>query len=666
MRGALARGGFAGEPPTRAGLHLLALLAVGCGLCGSDPLATLTNTQGEVSRDRASEPNAWIGAAVGDEFRLGEAVKTATESGAKVELRGGGGVIELVENTIVRFLDRAPEDQNQQLSVELGEANLTAGTEPLRIVGEFGAARLSPGSRMRVSAVEGSLDFEVLMGAARIERTGEEVRIVRAGDPTYEVDFGPVQVEPDRTDAGVPDAALPPDAGPPVEIGPEIAVELRGRVERQDAGGEWERIPGGTEALAIGTRVRLARGARITVRREGANATLTGAGEATVGGAGGALAAVSGGRVTANASTADAIVQVPGGAIVARAGGGGGRAEIRLRGGSAEAEVGAEIRLRGGSAEAEVGRGAAELRGTAESLVLRSGESGTLRGDGTIETENRSPARAHIAITAGSSIIVHDPDAPTSVRIRFASNCPGEGVVEVGRGARGARSFGTGQANILVSPGSHRYRVRCAVEGAPTGDAVAEGTINVRRDSGRAQLPRRASRNVVDADGRRYTILYQNLLPIVSVRWPNAPASGTYTFVYEPRGGAPQRFSTRAPQYTLDSGEVGEGAHRLYFEAPGGTPARSPVTTINVSYDNASSAVFLREPGTAPLSGGAVTVSGSALDGWSVSVNGAELPLDNQYRFSGTASLPSDVDALAIRLVHPRHGVHYYLRRIAR
>lgn len=627
---------------------LAGLLAVGCGLCGSDPLATLTGAEGEVTRDRASEPNAWVGAALGDEFYLNEAVKTSTESTAKVDL-AGGGVIELVENTIVRFLDRAP-DSHHQLSVELGEANITAGTEPVNLVGEFGQARLSPGSRVRVSAEEGALDFEVLMGAARIERTGEEVRIVRAGDPTLELDFGPVTVEPERTDGGTVDAGVP-DAGPAEASAPELSVSVRGRIERQNTDGEWERIAGSTESLAVGTRVRLARGARLIVQGDGRSATIVGSGEATIGGAGGALAAVSGGRVTANGSTSDAIIGVPGGAIVARAGGGGGRAEIRMR---------------GGAATVEVGRGAAELRGSADSLVLRSGETGTLRADGTIETENRTPARAHIALSAGSSAVIHDPDAPTSVRIRFAGSCPAEGVVEIGRGARGARSFGAGQANILVPPGSHRYRVRCVTEGSPTGDAVAEGTISVRRDSGRSAPPRRPSRNVVDTDGRRYTLLYQNLLPIVVVRWPNAPGTGTYTLVYEPRGGAAQRFSTRVPQYTLDSGEVGEGAHTVYFEAPGGTPARSPATTISVAYDNASSAVFLREPGTAPLSGGAVTVSGVALEGWTVSVNGAELPLDNQYRFSGSASLPSDVDALAIRLSHPRHGVHYYLRRIAR
>jgi hypothetical protein len=54
-----------------------------------------------------------------------------------------------------------------------------------------------------------------------------------------------------------------------------------------------------------------------------------------------------------------------------------------------------------------------------------------------------------------------------------------------------------------------------------------------------------------------------------------------------------------------------------------------------------------------------------AIDGATVSVGAAQLPLDGDNRFEGDLSTPADLDALAIRFAHPRSGVHYYLRRVS-
>ena len=55
-------------------------------------------------------------------------------------------------------------------------------------------------------------------------------------------------------------------------------------------------------------------------------------------------------------------------------------------------------------------------------------------------------------------------------------------------------------------------------------------------------------------------------------------------------------------------------------------------------------------------------MAGVALEGASVSVSGVDLPLDAQYRFRDTASPKPEMPS-RIRISHPKHGVHYYLRK---
>jgi hypothetical protein len=180
----------------------------------------------------------------------------------------------------------------------------------------------------------------------------------------------------------------------------------------------------------------------------------------------------------------------------------------------------------------------------------------------------------------------------------------------------------------------------------------------VRRDSGRQRLPRRPSRNVVDTDGRRYTLLYQNILPIVAVRWRDAPSAGRFVLHV-----GDDTYNASSANHTLESGQVSEGTHRVFFEAPGASPSRSPVTTLNIRYDNATTAAYIRAPDPGSAVSGTVTVSGTCVRGCTVSASGQNLPLDSAHRFSGEVTVPTDLDALAIRITHPRTGIHYYLRR---
>jgi hypothetical protein len=450
-----------------------------------------------------------------------------------------------------------------------------------------------------------------------------------------EEDAGP----PVQADAGPP---VEPDAGPPPAL--EVAVRIRGRVERENAEGGWERLDRRTSSVPAGSHLRVARGGAVTATRGDESVRATGPGEVVVGPGSGALVSISAGRGSADASTVDVTVDVPGGSFVARGGGNGTQSTVAVT---------------GGNATVNSRRGSVELRGRTDRYTLRDSDTGTIRADGALDVTGRAPARAHVAIPAGASATIHDPSGTVAVQITFEGACSGEGSVEVGRGGSfrrpSARSFGTGRANVLLSPGSHRYRVRCSSAGTSESGAAATGTISVRRDSGSQALPRRPSRNTVDADGRRYTILYQNILPIVTFRWPNPPTAGSYVLHV-----GSDTHTTSSPSHTLESGEVSEGTHQVFFEAGAN---RSQTTTLRVGYDNATSAAYIREPSPSARVSGTVRVSGVCVAGCEVSVGGVALPLDSGARFSGDATVPTDLDALAIRIVHPRTGIHYYLRR---
>jgi hypothetical protein len=53
------------------------------------------------------------------------------------------------------------------------------------------------------------------------------------------------------------------------------------------------------------------------------------------------------------------------------------------------------------------------------------------------------------------------------------------------------------------------------------------------------------------------------------------------------------------------------------------------------------------------------------VEGAKVSLSGQPLAVDGHGRFRGEAAPVAGDDAVAVRLEHPRTGVHYYIRRRA-
>jgi hypothetical protein len=277
-------------------------------------------------------------------------------------------------------------------------------------------------------------------------------------------------------------------------------------------------------------------------------------------------------------------------------------------------------------------------------------------GDAKAKAErvrSRGPEAIDLAASAGESLLIHDPRPPTAIGFSTAK-CAGSAVIEVG--ARKIETVGEGSVHASFPAGVNHYRVLCLTNDKP----IAEGSVSVLHDAGNRRLPTSPPATRVDTDGRRYTVLYQNLLPKMSVRWPGAPPSGPFALSVRSGGGV-QRFTSAAPSYSFAAGALHEGSHELWFEAPA---ARSQNTVVVVQFDNAAPTASITAPADGSFAPGAsVAIAGTALPGWSVSVGGQELAQDAQHRFSGQAQTSAGLRALAIRFESPQRGTQYYLRR---
>lgn len=270
------------------------------------------------------------------------------------------------------------------------------------------------------------------------------------------------------------------------------------------------------------------------------------------------------------------------------------------------------------------------------------------------------PAAADLIVVAGESAAIHDPGAPSAVRIRFADRCPRGGEVAVGSGRKRRTARGRRSVVLALGRGSHRYRVTCHGEaGEPEGKPVASGRLRVDRASGARPLPARPTKNTITANGMSYRIQYQNLLPDLTFAWPEAPGGATRLLV-APQGRSPKRYSAAGGRRTVKSGGLPEGRYRFWFEAG---ERRSKESNLVLAFDNASSSTYLRLPQVGGSWGsGPVRVAGAAVAGARVSVGDLELDLDRQQRFDARIARPSS-GAVTVRVAHRRRGIHYYLRR---
>lgn len=277
---------------------------------------------------------------------------------------------------------------------------------------------------------------------------------------------------------------------------------------------------------------------------------------------------------------------------------------------------------------------------TSEEVPPEEEETDLNQGDGV--------DNADLIVGAGDKFTVHDPSPPTAIGFRFGEICAGPGRLSSGKQETEAKAL----ARLSFAAGSHQYELRCL----DSPDEVAvQGSFRILRDAGTRQLPSFTPKAQVTTDGRRYTVMYQQRLPQVTVSWPSAPQVSSYTLKVGGRS-----ISTKSPTYTFRSGALGAGTHRVVFSAASEPPRQSRATTVAIVYDSQAPAARVSEPRGEFDSGESVKVAGQALPGWTISIDGKELEVDSQRRFS---SEYQGKGALPIAFSHPKHGMHYYLRR---
>ena len=293
-------------------------------------------------------------------------------------------------------------------------------------------------------------------------------------------------------------------------------------------------------------------------------------------------------------------------------------------------------------------QGVAESNGNAE--AQESGAEGRPAG----------PAIVDLVANAGDSFVIHDPKPPTSVGL-LQNKCDANAVLILDPDRPKSRqTLGASRVSIRVPVGSHRYAVRCLGPNGKETERVAQGLIAVLADDGSRKLAKSAPVSSIDADGRHYTVLYQGHVPGLAVRWPNPPESSTFTLNVRSSSGA-RTFSSKVASAIIPSGTLTEGDHVLTFEGGG---RHSRATNVTLRFDNAAPTASISSPADGSFAqGSSVQVAGTALPGWTVSIEGQETAQDAQNRFSQQVVAPAGQRALWIRFSHPGRGVHYYLRR---
>jgi hypothetical protein len=269
--------------------------------------------------------------------------------------------------------------------------------------------------------------------------------------------------------------------------------------------------------------------------------------------------------------------------------------------------------------------------------------------------------RADVTLAAGESGILHVAGRSLSLRLTFNRLCPDEASVELQGGGAG-RLTGSGALVLKLHPGTVRYRLRCA-EDARGARPRATGSFTVRRDSGDGPVSRRAPVNVLDADGRRYTVLFQTRLPALTFGWAAAPAgAGQLSLHVASAAGGVQKFASASARRQLASGTLTEGSYTWWYATADGRT--SPKTAVTIRFDNAAPTAqfFPKRSGAEAPAPGLVSVDGVTIDGAKVSAGGRELAVDERGRFRADVAPLSGDDAVVIRLEHPRTGVHYYVR----
>jgi hypothetical protein len=618
-------------------LCLLLCILESC-TCNSNhaPLATLQLTLGLVERDFAAQPRAWKAAELGAIFGLGDGIQTRSGSSALLQLEDGDQ-LSMEPETLIRFSSTPPGARSLDMELELGSVSVRVARSSLTLHTRAGPASIAPGARVSLSAAGDGVHFMVqvgqaVFGASEPIGAGQGILIDSKGHMTT------LAVAELTTAAATPSSAAQALPAPvTVDQPDQVAAEVSGRDASMRTDKGWAALPEGVAQLPAGAELNLERNTSVVLEHLNQRAVLQN-GRYVVAPRAGVIVSAAAGSVSAG-SSGNVRIEVPGGVIEIQPQG---QASIRLN----DKQARIDVQARGASIETRLGV-----------QRIAAGEHALLLASGKISIEGRGLDYADVQLDTGESLVIHDPAPPTAVRFAFAGACPEAGMLQLLRGGRaGAYAAGIGAVSLALEPGDYRYELRCAADQT----LAAKGAVTVLRDGGTRHMAARQPAATLQADGRDYTVLYQNRLPDITLVWRDAPAGEPLTLVHELESKT-DTLALTEPTHLFPSGSLMEGKHVLHFVGGGKISRR---TTINVVFDNAAPKASISNPVSVSAAPGEdVTISGTALPGWDVSIEGQPAKRDAQGRFLLPVSWPRERRALAIRLSHPERAAHVYLRR---
>jgi hypothetical protein len=275
----------------------------------------------------------------------------------------------------------------------------------------------------------------------------------------------------------------------------------------------------------------------------------------------------------------------------------------------------------------------------------------TRAGAGAEQRERDTP---DLALPETDGMTLHAPTLPVTFRLQRPA-CAGPVTSELDGRAVPSQDLGDDLVLRITAAGAHRLRVRCAKR------VVRDTVVRVLRDAANLELPKSAQRVDVEADGRRYTVRYTNVMPVVNMRWSDARPSSSYQLVVK-RGAKEQTYRSAKAVRDLAGADLVEGNYEFWFADANGQKSR--VGSLRIEFDNTARSLSLSEPVEGSVATGSqVLVSGVALLRSQVSANDMPLVLDAKGRFHAQVPLSAEKSVL-VRANHPAAGVHYYLRRL--
>ncbi|MET0285668.1 MAG: hypothetical protein ABW352_14410, partial [Polyangiales bacterium] len=177
-----------------------------------------------------------------------------------------------------------------------------------------------------------------------------------------------------------------------------------------------------------------------------------------------------------------------------------------------------------------------------------------------------APQAAELSMPEIDSMTLHAPTLPVTFRVQAPACNPAKNerpTADLDGKAASPEAGGNGLVLSLNRAGAHRLNLRCDRR------LVRQTTLHVIRDAATMELPKSANRVDVEADGRRYTVRYQNVIPVVSINWRDAEPRGDYTLVLK-RGSREQTYRSAKPTRDLPGVELMDGNYDFWFTSASG------------------------------------------------------------------------------------------------